>query len=435
MQLPGWLITVFYFFAALYPLVLVHELGHFTMAKLNRIRVEEFGLGFPPRALRLFTAGGTDYTLNWLPLGGFVRLFGEDDPTEPGAFAAARPRARAAVLLAGPFSNFLLTILILSGIAAAWGVERADFVRIGKVSEGQPAAAAGVADGDIVLTVNGRPAGSFAPEGTMAGREAIDGMVAATGASADQPLQLTLLRGAGEPVTERAPAALQLGAPRADIAARPVIAGGAADGPLAANNLVYAPRDVALGQREPRAGESLMVLPVRSGATLEAVALTVTPRRDATSGDARMGVEIGPLAYPEKVPLWRAPVYGVNSTVGMLGTMITGLARMIGGTAKVEVAGPVGIARLSRQAGESGWMTLLQFAAILSANLGLINLFPIPGLDGGRLLFVGIEAVRGRRVEPRREAIVHALGIAFVLLLMLSITVFEVFHPLAIGQP
>lgn len=434
MQVPGWLITVFYFFAALYPLVLVHELGHFTLAKLNKIRVEEFGLGFPPRALRLFTAGGTDYTLNWLPLGGFVRLFGEDDPTEPGAFAAARPRARAAVLLAGPFANFALTVVILAGIAAAWGVERADFVRIVGVVDGQPAASAGVKEGDIVLTVNGRPPAGYAPSDTPAAREAIDGLVAATAGSADRPMALTLLRGGGAPVAVAAPSGLRLGEPRADIAARPVLGAGA-DASLAPNSLVYAPRDVALGRREPRAGESLMVVPASGGAAFETVALQVTPRRDPQVGDSRMGVEIGPLSYPEKVAWWRAPAYGVDGTVDMLRQMVRGLARMVSGAEKVAVAGPVGIARLSRQAGESGWMTLLQFAAILSANLGLINLFPIPGLDGGRLLFVGAEAVRGRRVEPTREAIVHALGIGFVLLLMLGITVFEMLHPLAIGQP
>lgn len=440
MQLPGWLITVLYFFAALYPLVLVHELGHFLVAKLNRIRVDEFGLGFPPRALKLFSAGGTDYTLNWLPLGGFVRLHGEDDPTVPGAFAAARPGARAAVLLAGPFANFALTVVLLGVVGAVWGVEQAvrpdAVVRIGGVEDGSPAAAAGLAVGDLVVAIDGRSPASHAVAAAPDGAAAVQGLIDATSAATDRPIVLTVVRGGGDVRSAAAPDALALGPVSDAWSARAVVAGAAegAGAPIGPHDLVLAPDDVAAGRRDPVAGERLIVL-AASGAPLETLDLTVTPRLDPASGRAKMGVAIGALSVATPVPVWQAPWHGVTGTVAMLGMMVDGLASMVRGTEEVQVAGPVGIARLSRLAGESGWMTLLRFAAILSANLGLINLFPIPGLDGGRLLFVGLEAIRGARIEPTREAMVHALGIAFVLVLMLVITVMEVLNPMTFARP
>ena len=133
--LPGPAQTILYFFLALFPLVLIHEFGHFAVAKLNKIRVDEFGIGFPPRLITLFKHGDTEYTINSLPLGGFVRMAGEDDPTIPGAFASRSKRARAAVLFAGPLANFIqnnptlvmlaLGFLLLIGttlVADAFGV-------------------------------------------------------------------------------------------------------------------------------------------------------------------------------------------------------------------------------------------------------------------------------------------------------------------------
>ncbi|MBK6769103.1 MAG: site-2 protease family protein [Ardenticatenales bacterium] len=451
MQLPGWLITVFYFFAALYPLVLVHELGHFTVAKLNKIRVDEFGLGFPPRIVKLFSAGGTDYTLNWLPLGGFVRLHGEDDPTVPGAFAAARPRSRAAVLLAGPFANFALTVVILAAVGAFWGVEQAvrahDVVRIAGVEDGSPAAAAGLQPGDLVVAIDGRalaeyaasavPMGELLEPGTELPVTAVDGMIQATADSAGRALRLSVVRGTGDAIEVDATEGTGLGGVWPSFAARPIetVGSPARGAALQANDLILAPLDVANGSREPRPGEALVALRAVGGAAPEVMDIMVTPAGDAATGRAKMGVAIGSVAYQAPLTWWKAPWYGVTGTVDMLKMMVTGLARMVSGTDEVQLAGPVGIARLSRQAGESGLMTLLRFAAILSANLGLINLFPIPGLDGGRLLFVAAEVVRGARVEPTREALVNALGIGFVLLLMLAITVMEVLNPVSFAQP
>ena len=139
------------FFIVLTPVVLIHELGHFIAAKLSNIRVEEFGFGLPPRALKLAEKGGTIYSLNWIPLGGFVRPAGEDDPTIPGGFASASKRARLFVLSAGAGANFLAAIVIF-WIALVLGPPA---IAIGQVHEDSPAMKSGLMTDDVILEVNG----------------------------------------------------------------------------------------------------------------------------------------------------------------------------------------------------------------------------------------------------------------------------------------
>jgi len=139
-------------------MVLIHEFGHFIVARLCKIEVEEFGIGLPtPGALTLFTWQGTRFTLNWLPLGGFVRPKGENDPTIPGGLAAASPWARLAVLFAGPLMNLLTAVLIYSIIFSQVGVPDTNRVLISSVTSGGPAAQAGFQDGDVLISGNGQP--------------------------------------------------------------------------------------------------------------------------------------------------------------------------------------------------------------------------------------------------------------------------------------
>src|SRR6266540_2728725 len=156
------LLTWLVFILAFGGMVLVHEFGHFIAARLCKIEVEEFGIGLPtPGAITLFTWQGTRFTLNWLPLGGFVRPKGENDPNVPGGLASSSPWKRLIVLFAGPLMNLLLAVVIYSIIFNRVGVPDTTKVLIASVSPESPAAAAGLKDGDILVSGNGQPIGNY----------------------------------------------------------------------------------------------------------------------------------------------------------------------------------------------------------------------------------------------------------------------------------
>jgi regulator of sigma E protease len=159
---------------------------------------------------------------------------------------------------------------------------------------------------------------------------------------------------------------------------------------------------------------------------LTVVELNVMPVRTGADKKGRMGIEISPALVPARIGWLAAPAYGVRTTANTIVAMVHGLALMFTGRMAVNVAGPVRIAEISKDAGQRGASLLLTFMAILSINLGVINLLPIPALDGGRLFFIAVEALRGRRIEPNREAMVNMIGFALVLGLMLVVTVMEV---------
>ena len=149
------LIEILQFAGALAALIIIHELGHFIAARLCRVEVEEFGIGFPPRLATLFTAGGTRFSLNWIPLGGFVRPKGENDPSVPGGLAAANPWVRLTVLAAGPFANLLVGVILYAMIFSRIGMPVTNQVQILEVSPNSPAEEAGLMPGDLILEVNG----------------------------------------------------------------------------------------------------------------------------------------------------------------------------------------------------------------------------------------------------------------------------------------
>lgn len=146
--------TILEFIFALAALIIIHELGHFIVARLVNIDVEEFGLGYPPRIVTLFEAKGTKYSLNWLPFGGFVRLKGENDPSIPGSFASAKPWKRIAVLTAGPIMNLLAAVVLYIVIISLIGQLDTTRVEIKEVVANSPAAQAGLLTGDVILKIN-----------------------------------------------------------------------------------------------------------------------------------------------------------------------------------------------------------------------------------------------------------------------------------------
>ena len=344
--------TVLLFIAVLAVLVLVHELGHYLAARLFKIDVEEFGIGFPPRAWSV-KKGKTIWSINWIPLGGFVKIKGEDDPsaTGPGNFAHKPAYVRAIVICAGVFMNLVLSSLLFAGGFMAGLPQLAEDlpasarvrdprVQVVEVLPDSPAATAGFVAGDVIVRIDGE---AFTR---------IDAIQAHVNA---------------------APGAVHV---------------------------------------ELKRGK-------------ETVERDLTPKLDEAGGKRIMGValvESAIVSYPwyEAIPKGVAATgFYVKEIVGSLYDVIHNL--FVGKKPGVEFSGPVGIAVLTGQAAKLGFTYLMQFAALLSVNLAVINILPIPALDGGRLLFIVIEKFRGRSVRPIVEAVIHR--IAFFLLLGLVVLV------------
>jgi regulator of sigma E protease len=337
--------TVLTFLAVLSVLVLAHELGHFVVAKRAGIKVQEFGFGYPPRLIGV-TVGETTYSINLLPLGGFVRMLGENgNPGEAGSFASKSKRVRAAVLAAGSAMNLLLIPVLFSiGLMIGEPVPCADCntVEVYGIQAGSPAEAAGLRAEDVFVSLNGQPI-----QNTDDVRNAIR-------AAGDQPVSVVVERD-GEPV-----------------------------------------------------------------------AMQVTPRVSGAEGQPTIGIQLGPEVVTVRYPIWEAIPKGIERTGDLIRVFFGGLGQMLSREAPADLAGPVGIAQMTGQAARAGWVYLLQFTAFLSLNLAVFNMFPIPGLDGARLAFVIIEGLRGRRVNPQTEGVIHFIGLMLLLTLMAYVSVNDV---------
>lgn len=353
------LVSIIYFILLLGFMVFIHELGHFLVAKRAGIRVEEFGIGFPPRLLG-FRRGETLYSLNAIPLGGFVKMLGEEDPTHPRSFARAPKRWRIAVLVAGSTMNLIAaTILFSAAFAVGWPTVTEWRVEIAAIAPGSPAEAAGLRPGDVVLALAGQP-----------------------------------IRSAGEirPISEE-----NRGSP--------------------------IPFDVRRGD--------------------QTISVRIQPRESWPEGQGPIGVSIRDRATRIE-PIPHGPVSalgnGARLTMAAVGGTFLMPVLVLQGLMPPEaarVSGPVGLYQVTSQAidetARTGWLyPILTMAGTLGAGLGVANLLPIPALDGGRLLFVFLEAVRRRRVNPEREAMIHLMGMAVLLSLVIVITYFDILSPVQI---
>ncbi|MFA5871674.1 MAG: RIP metalloprotease RseP [Parcubacteria group bacterium] len=367
--------TLLVFIIVLGVLVFVHELGHFVVARRNGVSAEEFGFGFPPRILgfywdekgkrkivwggRRVKAVGTIYSINWIPLGGFVKIVGEDgeEKNNPNSFASKSPWTRVRMLAAGVAMNFLLAGVLLSAVYFigapqvvednSSGILKNEKIQIIDVIKGSPAADMGIKIGDQVISAK-----------TDSEPNSVFGSI--------NEIQSYIHAHEGEKITF----------------------------------------DIKRGN--------------------ENLKLSGIPRKDYPADQGSLGISLAKTAevsYPLPEAVWR----GIKSTFEITWLILTTFAQIItrllsGQGAGMDVSGPVGIAVLTGQVAHMGLVYVIQFMALLSINLAIINALPIPALDGGRVLFVLIEAIKGSPVSQKFEQRAHNIGFALLITLMVVVT-------------
>ena len=366
------LLSALIFVGVFAAVVLIHEFGHFVAARSMKVEVEEFGIGLPPRAFKLFHWKGTDFTFNWLPLGGFVRPKGENDPNVEGGLAAASPWVRLGVLFAGPVMNLLAGVLVNSILFAQMGVPDTSRVILYEVTPNSPAARAGLQADDFIVAVDGEP---------VDGDEEFRSMIRE---HIDQPMQITVLRG-DETV---------------ELTATP------------------------LSSRSPEEG-ALGILPgppmVQADSFIQAIPYGTT----YTYYQIRQIISLPVMLIRDQLSPEEGRFIGLKGIYDLFGQAVSrdvesreATPPPTGGTPPIE---PTNFT--------------LQIIASLTLTLGIFNLLPFPALDGGRIIFVLPELILGRRVPPQFENVVHAVGFALLLAFMLYINAMDFINPVQINLP
>jgi regulator of sigma E protease len=361
------LITVIAFVLLLTVLIIIHELGHFTLAKLFKVEVEEFGFGLPPRALTLFRAGGTIFSLNWVPFGGFVRLKGDNEVIvekrfEKGSFAGAGSFARICILCGGVLMNFLLAFaLFTAGFSVGrWVPYHYTKVQLeDAITRGELAVDKGVF---VQSLIKGGPA-----------------------EAANVPKGAAILSVDNQPVTT--------------------------------------PEDVIRLQE----GKTTVryVLRVTAGKTVE---------MDVTLADGKAGIALADSSIRSNTrPFFRSVAVAWNEMMFMTVQTIKGIFDLFHSlltrfNIPEGITGIVGIYGLTSSAVQEGFMTYLQLVALLSLSLAILNVLPLPALDGGRLLFVLAEIVIRRPLNQRFELLTNMIGFFLLIALIVIITFNDVIH-------
>ena len=408
-------------------LVVVHELGHFVTALMFKIKVEEFGIGFPPRAFAV-RYKGIDYSLNWLPIGGFVKIVGENgDSDDPNSFGKAPAWQRIIVLAAGSTMNLLLALIIFAGMSVAGTVEvNASLTGVDVVQENQPAFRSGMQPGDRIVRVAGQPVNSD------------DEIRALSRQNAGKETEFVVVRQGQERTLRITPnvdppngayLGIQLGywvSPARIDEVRP-------DTPAAAAGLQVGDEVIEIDGTPVTSLSEARNLFSKSDETAN-----ITVRRNGgTAGPFTLAKKenqsIGLTFFVPTHTVYYSPGEALGKALGdtweVIASIPRSIAQAIGGQAQgVGVTGVVGIGQLTGEvAQESGISGLMRLTALLGISLFMINLLPLPALDGGRLLFIFIELLRGgRRIAPEKEGLVHFAGMMVLLALMLIITFFDV---------
>lgn len=358
------MLTIIIFILILGILVFVHELGHFAMAKWFGIRVDEFGMGFPPRAARLFKKGETEYTLNWIPFGGFVKIHGEDsldrdDPDYGRSMMAKKWWQQIIVLVAGVTMNVILAWVLFTGLLMAGAptlasqTDRPELLKnpsltVLDVVADSPAQKSGIVAGDRIIQVS-------SSKGILTNPTS-DGFVAFIRSTS-----------VGEPVTIKI----------------------------------------------SHEGKEKII--------------SATP--ETKDGNETLGVAIDTVGIAPGLPIGQAIVQGIKSAYYAVTNTFSAFWNLVTGHMKLDtISGPVGLTKMVGEARKIGFSYVITLAAVISVNLAVINILPLPALDGGRILFVIIETITRRKLPQKFVEYANGIGFILLILLMLVITIKDVIH-------
>lgn len=344
------MINIISFIVVLGVLVFVHELGHFLVAKRMGIKVERFSLGFPPKMIGK-KVGDTEYCISWIPLGGYVKMAGENPEEEKERwesyeFMGRPPWQRGLIIFAGPLMNFLLAIFVFWGVVFFSGKEIVyyDKTTIGLVGKDSPAEKAGLKSGDQILSVNGVEVKNFMDMAEIIYKEV------------EKPVVLKWKRG---------------------------------------NEI------------------------------LEAQVITFKEKVEDEEGKPKEVGKIGvsPTYTIIRLNIFQSFLEGIGTTIFITVESVKFVVGLFTGAASLKnVGGPIFIARTAGETAKLGLASFFSFIALLSVNLSIINILPIPVLDGGHILFLGLEKIRGKPLSLKQRAIIQQIGLAFLLALIVYVS-------------
>ncbi|MBR98252.1 MAG: hypothetical protein CL887_07165 [Dehalococcoidia bacterium] len=384
-DLPGWLLVI----PILGFLVFIHELGHFLCAKKFNIKVTEFGFGFPPR-LYGFRYGETLYSINLIPIGGFVKMVGEEDPTDPRSFANQSVIARIIVLSAGSFMNVIVPIVIFTTLLILPHDTISGEVTIGGIAPQSPAQISGLREGDVILKIDDIPVNNHT--------ELIESIKKSRG----EPTKFLVRRTRNITGIQTSPEfssteVIEL-TPRTEIPKLKVV-----------TEVSDSSREVSLNSA--KAYQSSLKI----GDTL-------------TQGS--VGILIGtlnPKITQQQLGIWDAVSTSIEKIFLVVTSTFSGVTNWISEGNDPGFAGPIGIAQVTDQVAEIGIAPVFELMALISISLAIVNMLPIPDLDGGRLLFVLIEAIRGgKRISPKTEGFIHMAGFAVLIALIILMSYIDI---------
>ncbi len=423
-------IIIISFIVALFVIILLHELGHFITAKHAGVKVEEFGIGFPPRLFGV-KRGETIYSVNAIPIGAFVKTAGENDPSVPRSLASKGPWTRLGVYAAGPLVNIFLAFILLSAfLMLPTSVVAGNGVMVHSIVENSPAAEAGIEPGDIILKIDGKPIYTWGDMQDIL-KASKEGEEITLLVQKDGSQDETRLEPKFDPELQRRLIGVLLcwnivnqveeGSAAYEAGIRP------GDTVLSINEQpVYSNERMSDILRSIEVGEEMRLVLLRGQETVSSSLV-----KEPDSAHQLSGVELGWVdgthIEQERLPTWRAVHLGGSYIIHMPLLIIDAIPLIKEDPGKALV-GPIGAGQLTVEVvRSSGFSNMIFMASIISLGLGLFNLLPIPPLDGGGMLVAVVEgARRGKRLSPRAVRLAYTIGTAFLIMVIIMITFSDV---------